>query len=347
MPFFFLLILIIAIAHAAEISRVTKKKKGNGSGSWDTFFDCQGGILIARGNETYKNEATGKFYAKEVVLPTTEPNKSGFCFDMDKTPGPTLQIVMDKVTDKKWCFTYRRMSTISWTYDNPSMGFKYLLGWMTTDAGVSYKIRINLPYAYTTWYINDQEGEKIAHYLNVWKAYAHVAMINAKKEASKCGNAYITNVKLLEAAKGSADSLNAEKLKIQNELASFEKRMADEKAKLQTKEDEISSLLEQVQKLRNEKSHITEITNSLSQDQIAKTDALKKLEAYAGDKKKAQDGLNLEVAKSQQCVDTQMVVLETQAPQTTAKAHWKAAKEAVITKRVIDVFLSEIGKVFP
>ena len=352
MKFVYALIFLIAITHAIEINKITKKRKSkeNGSGSWETGFDCKGGIEIRRGSNNFVNEGSGKFYAKEVVLPTTEATKAGFCFDMDKTPGNTLKLVMDQVSGNKWCFSYRKMSNTNWTYYNPPpyyFGFKVLNGMMTTDDGVSYNIKINLPYAKLTWLISDEEGNSLVHFLNQWKSDAHFALKAAKKEASSCGNTYITHYKLLEASKGSSELLNAEKLRIANELKSIEGLITTQKKNLDDKETEISTLLEQIQTKTNEKAKLIESSNSIGQDKVEKEKALKIIEETAGNKEKILAELNKSVNDNQGCVDAQMIVLEAQAPQPEPMKYWKAAKDALFTKHVMAEFTQNLGRVFP
>jgi len=303
--------------------------------------------MIAKGNEKEaKNEGAGTFYGPRVVLPKTDCDKSGFCFDMAGTPGVDLQAVMTNCGGTKWCFLYRNMNNVSWVYENPNLSFKTLTGWMTTDTQAIYRIVINLPYAYSTYLINDEDGNKIAHYLNLWKDDAQNAMKTAKLECTRCANEYITNFQVLEAAKGTVKDLSDQKAKQLAEIEEINKNIKIQNDLLTALEGEINGLLAQVAEKKSNKTKIEQITSSLASDKAGKENAIKELDANAGNKEAATAKFTKIVEDNQSCVDTQLLLLKAQAPQPEPVKAWTLAKQAV-TKRVITEYLGAIRKVYP
>jgi len=194
------------------------KVKGNGSGSWDTGYNCEGGITVGG-----VREGEGTFYAKNMENPTSDADKQGMCFKMPEAPTGTLRNLMIQVgSTNNWCLPCRYMIT-EMTYFNPFVTFKYLFADFQSDnMSEAKEVRILLPYAYTSWYIDNEEMTKISGFMNKCKQVNQDAIKDEKSQILEAASKYIGNQPLYEASLKTGFNLKAEKQKLEDELSTLE-----------------------------------------------------------------------------------------------------------------------------
>jgi len=278
------LISLISINSATSLfthlfgNRVEKKVKKSktrtkdGSGSWDSGFDCPE-IQVAKGNGELKNEGTGIFYPKRLDQPVTQAEKLGWCFKMEKAPAGNLkEIMLQDGSTNNWCLQFRYM-TSSFSYTNPT-GNKYIEGWFTNDFGQAFRFRVLLPWKLIGWYIDDDEGKKICSFLNKYRTTANNAVLASKSSVKTECAKYMANKPLFDQSNGKAADLSKQSDELKAKLEVLKKSLQETQTQFDTAKKEADSFNAQAQEAQTklkaaqeaengQSSQLTQIKNTL------------------------------------------------------------------------------------
>ena len=119
--------------------------------------------------------------------------------------------------------------TSSCQYVNPT-GYKYIHFSVANDAGKIFQFRVNLPWAYVGWFINDEEGKRICSYINTRATKTKSDIVAAKTEIVQECATYCANKPIYDASTTKGANLAVEKQKqeanilaLKNTLATIEK----------------------------------------------------------------------------------------------------------------------------
>jgi len=225
-----------------KVKKSSKTKGSYGSGTWKDGYDCPD-LKIAVGDGEYKTEGRAKFFATKLESPVDVNEQLGWVFEFSSGPGNTLKKILTQVgTSNKWYIPFRWISSTP-KYTNP-VGYKYIEFWVTPDEKTtSYRFRINLPWAYVGWYINDTEGNKICSLLNSERTKHQNILNEAKSSAIMNANTYITSKPLYEAAMSSGSNLEKAKKDLLSKKTTLEgivKTLTEERNQLKAKIDELT-----------------------------------------------------------------------------------------------------------
>lgn len=206
---------LITISIAVNVLKVTKKvkkskkAKTSADNSWEGGYQCD---ILVDGN---KNGA-GYFFANKLATTTstTASEKLGWVFKMTSQPESNLAKILVSDTSGNHYLPYRLIKTQA-TYTNPSGDNKYISLSVHLDNGEQHIVKVNLPYKMFGWYINDEQGQIVANFINTYRTNTRNNILEAKSTISKSSSDYITKSPLFQAAskKGSGISIQIEDLK--------------------------------------------------------------------------------------------------------------------------------------
>ena len=246
-------------------------KSTEGSGSWDTFYECPR-INIAKANGNYEDQGAAKIFAKNILGATVNEDKLGLVFEFKNGPAEAFKKIATLVSGTKYYIPYRYFSS-EIAFGNPLLNNKYLEGTLTGDDKVHYKIKIDLPYKSSGHFLNDKEGRKMATAINFRSVTQKSTVKDLKSNISGQTSAYIEKKKQLDAVQKGEEELK-------KVLNAQEKEATEMKGKMDSRKTEIE----------NQKKVISE-------DKIKVFDAETKLQ-------KLQDTLNADTAKYNQITGT-------------------------------------------
>jgi hypothetical protein len=324
-----------------------RRAKDDGSGSWDGGYECPG-IVIVKADQTFNYDTKQRvtFYAGSFEAPPTSQDKIGWVFKMGSAPSGLLGQVMVQVpgSSTKWYIPYRWLSG-DFTYTNPWNDYKYIEGYVSNDSKVNYRFRLLLPYLTgPRWAINDEEGKKIAGFLNVRRGTHRGIVINDKQAATSAANTYIANKSIMDSLTEENKSFTATKAKQIEEKTSLTSELARKKATFDENATKIQDLESQLKVLKADQEtlnqQITSIGGQINAIEIAIDDANAK-GTTAAEKAKA-----LEPAVNQATKDIKAALsdLKTEAPNRAGEID--AAQTAILAKDK-PTFSANLAKILP
>lgn len=267
-------------------------KNTEGSGSWDTFYECPR-INLAEKNGDYQNQGVAKIFATQITKATTNEDKLGLVFEFQQAPSPVFKKIATLISANKYYIPYRYFSG-DFAYGNPFLNNKYLEGSLIGDDQLHYRIKIELPYKIIGEFVNDEEGRKMASAINSQAVAQKNTVRDLKSNISSQTSAYIEKKKQLDAAekgeeelkkvletqekevKALQDNMAAKRTDIENqkkEINQDKMKIADSEAKLQRLQDSLSAdtvkqnqIAETIQKEKTNKTTVAEKVKSFKSE---------------------------------------------------------------------------------
>jgi hypothetical protein len=349
-----ILISLIASNYALSIKRVEKSTKRartsvktgayNGDGDYDNGFNCPG-ILAVEGNANFNEDnrlAIGKFWPKKLETPSTDQEKLGWTWDFGKqAPTGVLKEFLVPISGNLWYIPFRYFSS-DLGYTNPR-GYKYFDGWFTNDFKKSIHARFLLPWSSTSWYINDEQGNKIVAMLNKYRG-AHAAVITGNKSSAvNAANSYISNKPLYDSTTGDASKLKAEKDKQIALNTTLTTEIGTKQGTYNTNQAKINDLESQLQGLRSAQTELGSQITSLSSQIDTITNNLKQMDGGASATVLAKTYQDNYTA-AQTSLNTALANLKAEA--VTRGTEVDSAGAAVLALKKDD-FNANLGKIFP
>ena len=237
------LLFLICLSTATSFMKRKKVKKSQtatetgadyGSGTWAGGYVCPE-LRVAEGNAEYKVEGRGTFLATRLESPVTDQEKLGWVFTMEGNLGTTLLKIFTRVgTTNQYYLPFRLISSAA-KYTNP-VGYKFIEFWVTSDEKKLYRFRVNLPWAYVGWFINDEEGNKICTLINDARTKKQSTVNSAKVVATSASSEFITNKTLLNAASATGASLEKTKTELTAKVATLNAQITSTKAQKDAEE---------------------------------------------------------------------------------------------------------------
>jgi len=236
----FLSISLLSLTISSLVNRIQKEKgflykDTEGSGSWDTFYDCPR-ILIAEGSGNYVNQGGAKIYAKNIINPTVDADKLGFVFDFNSAPGELLKRVGTQISGNKYYVPYRYFNG-DFKYSNPNQENKNIEGWFSDDNKKSYRMKVDFPFKSTGWFITDDEAQKIMNAVNSYSVREKGIIKSTKNEINSESSTYFQKKPLLDAAVKNKDSLAAELKRQEDELNSLKTKIDGLKSQIDSQKN--------------------------------------------------------------------------------------------------------------
>jgi hypothetical protein len=319
----------------------TSTKADYGSGSWEAGYSCPE-LQIAKGSADLKIEGAGTFLAKRLETPVTQAEKLGWCFKMTTGPGDNLkQIMIQDGSTTNWCLQFRYMSS-TFSYTNPS-GYKFIEGWYTNDFGQAYRFRVNLPWAYSGWYINDDEGKKICTFLNNQATTANNNIISAKSNIKSECSKYMINKPLYDESNGKATDLTKQKADLETKLTGLNAELAKAQTGFDTAKKEADSLSSQATVLETKLKASREAADGLSSQYSQIHNMLQTTLSSSSSSSTDATKLKTEVDENLNKFNTELDILKAEAPQRPIEINGaKAANEKLdasgVTKNLSGIY---------
>lgn len=273
----------------SEKSETQLWKATEGSGSWDTFYDCPR-IFFAEGKGNYQNQGSAKIFAKSIVNASTNEEKLGLVFEFGKAPGALFKKVATLISGNKYYVPYRYFSG-DISYGNPSMNNKYLEGSLTSDDKVNYRMKIDLPYKRIGYFLDDEEGRKMASSINSRTLNQKSTVKDLKSNITGQTSEFVEKKKQLDAAqKGEEelkkvleaqekeanelkDKMNAKKTEIENQKKAINEeklKVAQAEAKLQKLQDSLTA----------DTAKFNQITDTIQREKTSKATVEQKVKSF-------------------------------------------------------------------
>lgn len=291
------LIFLVGFASCAKFTRTEKKVKKakvatatkDGGGSWALGFDCPE-IRCALGNGSLNTDSKGTFYPTTMENPTNSNDKIGMKWKLSSA-GAIMKALT--FTNGGYYYLPYRLLSSSFTYTNPWGGNKYIQGWITSDDGKAYQCRFVLPYATFTYYINDDEGNKIVNLLGKHRTRCQDEVTSTKSAATNAASEYITNKPICDAASASEaeytktiadtqkrlDEIKAQIKTLQTQLEAAEAASVKATTDAKAKEGEINTLTNQINNQSNQIQSNETTLKELEGKTTASADEIAKLKS--------------------------------------------------------------------
>jgi len=315
-----LIIVLLAfdICSSLRRRRHKKNKTRDGEGSWETGFLCPHIMITGKDNITldYKE---ARFYPKNFITDKTiinEYDRIGFVLDFRNKISPQKEIFFQ--VDKqpfKFYIPFRYFEN-DFIYKNPKTPFtnKFIEGTLKDDLGQKFILKIVLPYAATTWYINDKEGTTIATELSEKGRQQRRAIKVIKDDLNPLFSKLEINTSLFVAS----SDMNT----LQSMIDFKKKEIESKKGELKTNQLEtdnlnskINPLSEELDRLKKEKSSLEEkykfISNEISEFEKIQNEN----ESLLKNQKKARDDLGNIVVFTKDTINKKLEELKAIVPE--------------------------------
>lgn len=245
---FLILATILVLSTCASIKNMNNrfksqaKAKDEGSGSWREGYLCPR-IKLNYNNNLNIEAREVRFEATQLESSIGKTNVIGWEFSTSKNVGENLKRFVTQ-NGGKWIIPFRFISG-KFVYTNPWGDNKTISGWLKNDDGETAQITIDLPYKLFGYYINDEEGEKIAGLLTRLGTEHQTIVRTNKSGANSAASEYKAAKPLENAANGDASKLAAE-------IANQEKKLTDLQNSYQAKKTNLENAQKEVVTLRNQ-----------------------------------------------------------------------------------------------
>jgi hypothetical protein len=234
----FKLFIAIAIITFASTNMRSKTETKDGSGSWTEGYTCPKIFFNEQGQKEVDNgEAVLK--AEQMDKGTTSEDKLGLVLTFKNDIKTDLKNNVVIVSGKKVYIPWRNFNIVNAPeYTNPWGDNKYITATVDGDDEKKYTLKINLPYKTFGYYINDDEGTKIALRINNNANSLRNKVSSSKTAIIKSTNDLITaNNSLEQLKKNKAEAITSTEAKIvtyETEKKNLEKRSKENDIKLVT-----------------------------------------------------------------------------------------------------------------
>jgi len=243
---FLIIAAIVAVANTASLNnmrarRTQAKTKDEGNGDWRSGYTCPRVKLNYKNREAV--EATNaKFQATQLEGSLGKTNSIGWEFSTGSV-GENLKRFVFK-NGNNFYIPYRFISG-KFVYVNPFGSNKYVSGWLKNDSGETAQLTIDFPYKTFGWFINDEEGNKIASLLTSLGA-EHQNIVRANKVgANSAASEY-------KAAKPLENAATGDEAKLKAEIANQEKRLDELNTSYTSNKTNLENAQKEVVSLRNQ-----------------------------------------------------------------------------------------------
>ena len=174
-------------------------------GSWAKGFHCPF-IFLTPAGQSEQNQGAAMIQGKLFVDPNIPENKQGLILNFEKplSQNTIFPQVASNVSGNKYFIPWRFVKG-NFQYTNPMLSYKYIKGNLQNDQGISFDLKIVLPYKYIGHYISDSEGNQIRSRMNEEGRKVRTAIAVAKNNINTLYPAYnIHKENVLKIMKGVA-----------------------------------------------------------------------------------------------------------------------------------------------
>jgi len=252
-------------------------------------------------------------------------------------------MIQDGVT-KNWYFSFRFLQK-RWVYDNPTLDFKFLEGWLTNDLKENFHIKIHLPYAFTTYIIDDTQGNKIKDLLNAYGATHHSIVSEAKNGSTSSAAKLLVNKPLLAALNKGVADLEKAKTEAQGKLTEATNQLKGETTQLDAVDKEITDLQSQISTKNNKRSEIVVSMKAISSQIGSYNTTLSSINANGANSDKQKQLLNDEINEAVKRFNGNMTLLKVEAP--PRKEEINKAQSAITAMADKNTFVDNLKKIYP
>jgi len=141
-----------------------------------------------------------------------------------------------------WVLPYRYFTQAP-TYTNPT-GAKYMQAALQRDSSSkSDTFKFSFPYKMLFWYINDDEGKKIATSIGTNRNTIQNKLAKDKITAVNAGNSYLSSKPILDSLTKDANSLAAQKASVEKDIADITSTITTQSKDVEAAQAELSKAL--------------------------------------------------------------------------------------------------------
>jgi len=326
------MLILISFSFAATSLRETRTNRDN---TWDSNYKCS--KIEIEGVD----QGEALIYAKQVELAQGD-DKNSMLFDFTNAPKDLMKKIGNNVGGNKWRVPFRLMSNLN--YYNPWAGSKYIYGTIFDENGNSYSFRIYLPYKSLGWYINDEQGTKLANLMTQYAAERKAKVQNAKQTITKNYQNYVDTKAAQENLSKSADAYNKwveERQKNLTNLKSERENLQTQATQAENKLNLANTELIDAQNKLNEL--MARSSNAANQKQSIET-SISDLANQGSDIAKTKADLTAVVESNKKTLNDEYTKLLNYAPERTVEIN--ASKNALFNNDKVNC-KSNLDKVIP
>ena len=149
-------------------------------GNWENGFNCPS-IMLSQGEGKEVNQGAAHIQGIK-MMEWKGQNVNGLVLNFEKpiAPNSFMSQISKKIAGNQIYIPWRFVEN-NYIFDNPYFNNKNISGDIKNDAGASFHMKINFPYALLTTYVEDDKGNKIRARVNQLSTYFQ-SRINETKE---------------------------------------------------------------------------------------------------------------------------------------------------------------------
>jgi hypothetical protein len=313
--------------------KVTRAKRGDNE--WNTNYKCSKIEIDG------VDQGEASIYAKQIENPQGDDVNS-MLFTFTNAPKDLMRKIGNDNGGNKWRVPFRLIGDLK--YFNPWVGSKYIFGSIFDEQGNSYNFRIFLPHKTLGWYINDEEGNKLANLITKMATDRRGKVKNAKQTISKNYQNYVDSKTGYENLSKGVESYNAWVKERQNSFNS----LRSDRETLQSKATEAENKLNLAKKELIEAENtlndlMIQLSNVANQKQSIEN-SITEMATQGSDLAKNKASLTTVVESNKTTLNNEYTKLLNYAPERTAAIN--ASKTALFNNDKVSA-KSNLDKVIP
>jgi len=215
----------------ATFKSLVKAQVTANGGDWTKGFNCPEILLSTKGG---KDVNQGEAHIEGIqFLENKGDNLLGLVLTFKKPVAPnSLMSQVSKVIAGNKIYIPWRFLLHNFSYTNPFFNNKFIKGDLVNDQRVPFQLTIKFPYAYTTSYINDEQGNAIRKRMNSKSHEIHGNIRSAKEYIDRRFPAYKNANNDINNIKNGQKKIDEQILKNQGEIENIKKNNAAKEIEL-------------------------------------------------------------------------------------------------------------------
>lgn len=327
-----------------EKSEIKAKTKDDGKGSWETNYECPGIQISSDNGKNWSLKERVTFSATQIEKPK-DNETLGIYFTFLKPISDKLKKILIADTKPNTFYLPYRHITSRFSYTNPFFNFKTLQGLILNDKKENISFKINLPYSTLSWFINDEQGNKLCELIQKNRNKIVSLVSSEKLKTVTSGSKLINGKSLANLANAEGDSIAQQKKLLDDNIVKMNGEMEKSKKTISELSIEISKLEGEL----NMKKDIFNKENTHMSVMSAEISEMKKKYAMLEDKSTEASAKKAEIDKSNDIFSTEFTSGISKLNEVTPdkKEDIKVASDSVLVKLSKPDLETSIAKIYP
>jgi hypothetical protein len=346
----YIILIILCLSQCSSILRTERKAKSkaknDGSGSWDTGYECPGIELldeaqIKNSQKTWTTAERVSFKPKDMQSPP-ENKKLGIFFTITD-PSQKLRKILVDAGANTFYLPYRYVSS-KFNFQNPFNDYKVIEGSVTNDLNQTFLFRLKLPYKTFGWFIDDKQMQTLCDLINNNREAHQTIVKNTKSVLLSSAGIFIQNQLQLDQNTRDANNLEALKTFMIAQIGPIKETIDSDNIKL----SDLSILIAKLTaELNQKKSEFNDLNNKVNSLGLQHQELVQKISILEGDEKTKKTFIN-DITKKKDTSKTQLVgAFETLKKEVPYKTNEITQSETEITnEKKSDKLVLTLGSIY-